>query len=157
MKTGIESRLRDLLLVEDSFGDAILAEEAFAATQPAVRLSIATDGEEALSKLRLEHPFQNAPRPELVLLDLNLPRMGGRAVLEAIRTDPKLNLLPVIVMTASDAAADIHDSYALGANGYIVKPMHFEGLLEIAAAIRQFWFGVAALPPATNRGESNAA
>ena len=156
--SGVERvRPMELLLVEDSFGDAMLAQEAFTATQALTHLSIAGDGEEALKKLRREDPYADWPRPDLILLDLNLPRMDGRSVLTDIKTDPALRTIPVIVMTGSSAVADVHDSYALGANGYIVKPIYFEHLEEIAAAIDRFWFGVAALPSRTPPGQADVA
>jgi CheY-like chemotaxis protein len=132
----------ELLLVEDSFGDAALAQEAFAGARIANNVSIAADGEEALHKLHAG----DRRRPDLILLDLNLPRMSGLAVLQAIRKDPTLCEIPVVVLTGSNAAADVSESYAHGANAYIVKPIHFEGLEEIVAALERFWFDVAALP-----------
>jgi CheY-like chemotaxis protein len=154
-----QTRFVELLLVEDSFGDAVLAAEAFAALNTPLHLSIAGDGEDALRRLRREGAYRNHPRPDLVLLDLNLPRMSGREVLQAIKTCPDLRSVPVVVMTGSDAAVDIDESYGLGANGYIVKPMHFERLEEIVAGIERFWFGVAALPSRTfvEKGQANVA
>ncbi len=135
-----------LLLVEDSFGDAMLAEEAFSAAGGAICLTIAADGEEALCRLRQTPPYDVCPRPDLVMLDLNLPRMSGQAVLQEIKADPSLRSIPVIVMTGSSAAIDIDESYALGATAYIVKPAHFEHLEEVVAAIERFWCGIASLP-----------
>jgi CheY-like chemotaxis protein len=132
----------ELLLVEDNFGDAMLAQEAFASARVANHMSVATDGEEALRNLRAD----DRPRPDLILLDLNLPRMSGLAVLQAIKQDPSLCEIPVVVLTGSSAAADVCESYAHGANAYIVKPIHFEGLEEIVTALERFWFDVAALP-----------
>jgi len=132
----------ELLLIEDSFGDVALAQEAFAGARIANHMSIATDGEEALRKLHVD----DRPRPDLILLDLNLPRMSGLEVLRAIRNDPSLRGIPVVVLTGSSAADDVRESYANGANAYIVKPIHFEGLEEIVTALERFWFDVAALP-----------
>ena len=146
MSERLASRLWELMLVEDSFGDALLAQEAFCAAPWPVKLSIVSDGEEALSKLRQEPPHEQQPRPDLILLDLNLPRTSGRDVLRAIKADPALCTIPLIVMTGSNGEDDVNDSYRLGANGYIVKPLHFERLEEICVAIAQFWFGAAALP-----------
>ena len=135
-----------LLLVDDSFGDAMLAEEAVNLAAPNMRLSRAADGEEALAMLRREPPHGDCPRPDLVLLDLNLPRMSGLALLKAIRTDAVLAPLPVIVMTGSVAMDDVREAYANGANCYIVKPMRFEALVETIEAINRFWFDMATLP-----------
>jgi CheY-like chemotaxis protein len=132
----------ELLLVEDSFGDAALAREAFAGAKLANHLLIAADGEEALRALNA----MDRPRPDLILLDLNLPRMSGLEVLKAIKASPSLREIPVVVLTGSDASADVRESYALGANAYIVKPVHFERLEEIVTALERFWFDIAALP-----------
>lgn len=145
------------MLVEDSFGDAMLAQEAFDAAQSPVNLSIVSDGEEALCKLRREAPHIQWPRPELILLDLNLPRMDGHAVLTAIKADPQLQTIPVIVMTGANSVADIDDCYRLGANSCIIKPMQFERLEEIVAAVEQFWFGVASLPSCASIRRQHAA
>jgi CheY-like chemotaxis protein len=146
MTGGASPVVRRLLLVDDSFGDAMLAEEAMNMAAPNVRLLRAADAEEALAMLRREPPHGECPRPDLVLLDLNLPRMSGLALLRAIRTDAVLAPLPVIVMTGSVAMDDVREAYAAGANCYIVKPMRFEELVETIEAINRFWFDMAALP-----------
>ncbi|MBV9511159.1 MAG: response regulator [Caulobacteraceae bacterium] len=146
MSESPSTKTRDLLLVEDNFGDAMLAQEAFGAMRTPATLSTARDGEEALQRLRREGPYAGSPLPDLVLLDMNLPQMDGLAVLRAIRSEASLRRLPVLVMTGSNAQNEIDACYEAGANGYIVKPMQFEALEEIALAIEQFWFGVAALP-----------
>ncbi len=151
------ARFFELMLVDDSFGDAMLAQEAFATTLRQVHLSIAVSGEEALARLGLKSPKVDGPRPDLILLDLGLPQMDGRAVLRAIKADPGLRTIPVIVMSGSDAAIDVDECYRLGANSYIVKPMYFERLEEIVAAIGAFWFDAAALPLHTSSGQAHAA
>jgi len=144
----IQSRGRpaELLLVEDNRGDVLLVREAFQSAKIRNNLSVASDGEQALSMLRRQGPYDTHPSPDLILLDLNLPRMDGREVLQTIKDDPALQLIPVIVMTSSKAEVDILKSYELRANGYIVKPVTFERLKEIVASIETFWFTVVVLP-----------
>jgi CheY-like chemotaxis protein len=146
----IEARGRpaELLLVEDNYGDVLLVREAFRSAKIRNNLSVAGDGEEALSMLRQQGAHADAPTPDLILLDLNLPRMDGREVLQAIKNDPRLQRIPVIVLTSSKAEIDILKTYELRANGYIVKPVTFERLQEIVASIETFWFTVVVLPPA---------
>lgn len=141
-------RPAELLLVEDNYGDVLLTREAFRDAKIANHLSVAGDGEEALRRLRREEGFGDHPRPDLILLDLNLPRMDGREVLQAIRSDPGLARIPVIVLTSSKAEVDILKSYDLKANGYIVKPVDFDRLKEVVASIECFWFTVVVLPTA---------
>ena len=97
--------------------------------------------------LRREAPHQSCPRPDLILLDLNLPRMDGREVLRAVKSDPALQTIPVVVLTSSKADTDVIKSYRLSANGYIVKPVDFERLTEIVASLETFWFSVVVLAP----------
>jgi two-component system, chemotaxis family, response regulator Rcp1 len=143
----IEARGRpaELLLVEDNYGDVLLTREAFRSAKLSNNLTVAGDGEEALAMLRRKGSHSNRPKPDLILLDLNLPRMDGREVLHAIKNDPELRLIPVIVLTSSKAEVDILKSYELRANGYIVKPVTFERLQEIVASIESFWFTVAVI------------
>jgi chemotaxis family two-component system response regulator Rcp1 len=115
-----------LLLVEDSPGDVRLTREVFRDANSAVQLHIATDGVEAMAFLRHEREHADAPRPDLILLDLNLPKLDGRDVLALIKEDGALRSLPTVVLTASDAAADIVNSYQLRANCYLTKPMHLD-------------------------------
>ena len=138
----------EILLVEDNPGDARLTREAFA--QGTVRNTIhhARDGEQAMAFLRREAPYQSAPRPDLVLLDLNLPRRSGREVLEDIKTDPALREIPVVVLTSSQAQEDILTSYRLHANCFITKPGDLEALIQVAHSIEQFWFKLVQLPSA---------
>jgi two-component system, chemotaxis family, response regulator Rcp1 len=149
-------RSAELLLVEDNYGDVLLTKEAFRSAKIANNLTVAGDGEEALRILRKEGPYADAPTPDIILLDLNLPRMDGQEVLKAIRADPALKLIPVIVLTSSKADADIKQSYALKANGYVVKPVDFERLKEIVALIESFWFTVVILPTAAPTDVSHA-
>jgi chemotaxis family two-component system response regulator Rcp1 len=150
-------RPAELLLVEDNYGDVLLTREAFQDAKIANNLSVASDGEEAMSRLRREGPFSDHPRPDLILLDLNLPRMDGREVLQAIRADPELARIPVIVLTSSKADIDVVKSYDLHANGYIVKPVDFDRLKEIVNSIETFWFTVVVLPTALRADLSHAA
>jgi chemotaxis family two-component system response regulator Rcp1 len=149
-------RPAELLMVEDNYGDVLLARKAFLGAKIANNLSIAGDGEQALAMLRREGLHRQQPRPDLILLDLNLPRMDGREVLAAIKTDPELQRIPVIVLTSSSADNDILKSYALNANGYIVKPVNFERLREVVASLESFWFSVVVLPTMAPKGEVHA-
>jgi CheY-like chemotaxis protein len=148
-------RSAELLLVEDNYGDVLLTSEAFRSAKIGNNLAVAGDGEEALAMLRREGAFADQPRPDLILLDLNLPRMDGREVLRAIKSDPALQRIPVIVLTSSKADIDILKSYELQANGYIVKPVTFERLQEIVASLESFWFAVVVLaPPPCERSDA---
>jgi len=140
-------RAAELLLVEDNDGDVLLVREAFRSAKIRNNLSVAGDGEEALCVLRREGSYAARPLPDLILLDLNLPRMDGREVLQAIKADPELRTIPVIVMTSSNAEIDVLKSYQLSANGYIVKPVDFERLQEIVASLESFWFSVVVMAP----------
>jgi two-component system, chemotaxis family, response regulator Rcp1 len=150
-KLTVEARGRpaELLLIEDNYGDVLLTREAFRSARISNNLAVAGDGEQALAMLRREDPYADQVTPDVILLDLNLPRMDGREVLEAIKSDPKLQRIPVIVLTSSKAEIDIVKTYDLGANGYIVKPVTFERLQEIVASIETFWFSVVVLANAT--------
>ena len=138
--------LTDILLVEDSPGDARLTREAFADARLDVRLSTVRDGEEAMAFLRRQGDYTEAPRPDLVLLDLNMPRKNGREVLEEIRSDDDLRHLPVVVLTTSNADRDILDCYRHWANCYVVKPMDFERFMEVVQCIENFWLSIVRLP-----------
>src|SRR5579872_2572943 len=143
-----QGRPAEVLLVEDNYGDVLLAREAFLRAKFASNLAVAGDGEQALSMLRQEDAHADQPVPDLIVLDLNLPRMDGRAVLSAIKSDPSLRRIPVIVMTSSKADVDVRDAYALKANGYVIKPADFERLQEIVVSLASFWFTVAVLSTA---------
>jgi len=129
-------RPAELLLVEDNYGDVLLTREAFRSARIRNNLAVAGDGEQALAMLRQEGQFSGQRRPDLILLDLNLPRLDGREVLNAIKSDPGLQRIPVIVLTSSKADIDILKSYELQANGYIVKPVNFERLLVLGGGAR---------------------
>jgi len=137
----------EILLVEDNPGDARLTREALAQSKIKNNLSYARDGEEAIAFLRRLPPFSDAPTPDLVLLDLNLPRRDGREVLEDIKKDPKLRHIPVVILTSSQAEEDILRSYRLHANCFITKPVDFEQLTKVVHGIEQFWFTLVKLPP----------
>jgi two-component system, chemotaxis family, response regulator Rcp1 len=140
--------LRRLLVVEDSESDVELLREALADSEPAVELDVVRHGEDALSFLRREGEFEAAARPDLVVLDLNLPRMGGFEVLKALRADvdPRLRRLPVVVFTTSSATRDVDAAYDLHASSFVTKPTAFEHYLETVRAFREFWLRVARLP-----------
>jgi len=150
-------RAAELLLVEDNYGDVLLAREAFLTAKIRNNLVVAGDAEEALRMLRREGRHANQVRPDLILLDLNLPRMDGRELLKLIKADAEWSAIPVIIMTSSKAEADVLQSYELCANGYIVKPVNFERLREIVDALEVFWFEVVVLPPNPLAGQSRAA
>ncbi|SRR5688572_17783317 len=137
----------EILLVEDNPGDARLTREALAQSKVKNNLSHARDGEEAIAFLRRQPPFTDAPTPDLVLLDLNLPRRDGREVLEDIKKDPNLRHIPVVILTSSQAEEDILRSYRLHANCFITKPVDFEQLTKVVLGIEQFWFTLVRLPP----------
>jgi chemotaxis family two-component system response regulator Rcp1 len=136
----------DILLVEDNPGDVRLTKEALSDAKVLNRLTVAVDGVEALAALRREGRFANAPRPDIILLDLNLPRKDGRAVLAEIKKDPNLRRIPVVVLTTSIAEEDILRTYDLHANCYIAKPLDLEEFITVVKSIEDFWFTVATLP-----------
>jgi two-component system, chemotaxis family, response regulator Rcp1 len=137
----------EILLVEDNPGDIRLTQEALKDSKIRNNLSVVRDGEEALAFLRREGNFARVPRPDLVLLDLNLPRVDGREVLEVIKTDDSLKRIPVVVLTTSDDEKDILASYNLHANCYITKPVDLNRFVEIVKSIEGFWFQIVKLPP----------
>lgn len=135
-----------VLLVEDSPGDVRLTKDAFRDANSSAQLHVATDGVEAMAFLRQEHPFMRAPRPDLILLDLNLPKMDGREVLAYIKKDDSLKLIPTVILTTSDAEVDIAISYQLQANCYFSKPVELEVFEKIVATINDFWLKKVKLP-----------
>lgn len=137
----------DILLVEDSAADVRLTREALRNTKLINRLTVANDGVQALAMLRREGEYADLPRPHLILLDLNLPRKNGRAVLEEIKEDPELKRIPVVVVTSSTAEEDVVRSYELHANCYITKPLELANFVEVVKAIEDFWVGIVKLPP----------
>lgn len=142
----ILGRPAELMLVEDNYGDILLAQEAFRACKIANRLHIARDGEVALKMLRKEAPYGDQVTPDLILLDLNLPRKDGREVLAEIKGTPELGKIPVVILTGSRAELDVVCSYELNANCYIVKPIDFQQLQQVVNSIQDFWFSVVLLP-----------
>jgi chemotaxis family two-component system response regulator Rcp1 len=138
----------NILLVEDNPGDVRLTIEALKEGKVHNHLSVVSDGVEALTFLRNQGPFSEAPRPDLVLLDLNLPKKDGREVLAEIKDDPSLRRIPVVVLTTSEAEADVLKSYALHANCYITKPVDLEQFINVIGKIEDFWFSIVKLPAA---------
>jgi chemotaxis family two-component system response regulator Rcp1 len=136
----------EVLLVEDSVGDVRLTREAFREANPLVHLDVATDGVEAMAFLRHEGAHVNAPRPDLILLDLNLPKMDGREVLAHIKDDDALKTIPTVVLTTSDAEADIIKSYQLQANCYLSKPVELEAFESLVKSVNDFWLMKVKLP-----------
>ena len=139
----------EILLVEDNPGDVRLAQEALREGEVHNNLHVASDGEEALRFLRRERGYEQAVRPDLILLDLNLPKLDGREVLSEIKADPSLRRIPVVVLTTSDADSDIARSYDLHANCYITKPVDIEQFIVLVQSIEAFWFTIVKLPPAS--------
>ena len=138
---------RRILLVEDNAGDVRLTREALREAEVAVELVAVPDGEHALEFLRNEGAYGDAKRPDLILLDLNLPKKNGLEVLEEIKGDPELRRTPVIMLTTSSSARDITACYDRGVNCYVVKPLELDDFTGLVQAINRFWFEVAQLPP----------
>ena len=137
----------DILLVEDNEGDVHLTLEALKLAKVSNRVHVTSDGAEALVFLRQEEPFRDAPRPDLVLLDLNLPNIDGREVLDEMKKDPQLRTIPVVVVTSSAAEQDIVRTYSLNANAYVTKPVDLNQFLHVVSAIGEFWLQIVRLPP----------
>lgn len=137
----------EILLVEDSPGDVELTQEAFHEAKITNRLHVTRDGEEALEFLYQRGRHEHAVRPDLVLLDLNMPGKNGKEVLAIIKEDENLKEIPVIVLTSSEAEMDIAKSYQLHANAYIIKPVSLQQFLQIVEAVEMFWLSVVRLPP----------
>jgi chemotaxis family two-component system response regulator Rcp1 len=137
----------DILLVEDNPGDVRLTREALKEGKVINKLNVVGDGLEALAYLRHEGRYAKLPHPDLILLDLNLPKMDGREVLEKIKTDPKLRRIPVVILTTSKSEEDIIMSYDLHANCYITKPVDLDQFITVVMAVEDFWFTIVKLPP----------
>ena len=135
-----------ILLVEDNPGDVRLTQEAFKESKFFHKLYVTKDGEEALDFLNQKGEFQYVPLPDLILLDLNLPKKSGREVLAEIKNDPNLKHIPVVVLTTSEADEDVLNSYKLHANCYITKPVEFDKFLDIVKKIEDFWLSIVKLP-----------
>jgi len=136
----------DVLLVDDDPGDTLMIREAFEHNKVKNALECVADGVQAMQYLRREGEYANAPRPDLILLDLNLPRMDGREVLAEIKSDPQLVTIPVVVLTTSHAEEDVLRSYQLHANAYVTKPVDFERFIEVVRQIDEFFVTVVKLP-----------
>lgn len=136
----------DVLLVEDDAGDVLMTREAFEHYKIRNELHVVTDGEQALQFVRRQGSFADAPRPGLIMLDLNLPRRDGLEVLAELKADPELRVIPVVILTTSQAEEDIVRSYALHANAYVTKPVDFEQFIEVIRQIDNFFITVVKLP-----------
>jgi chemotaxis family two-component system response regulator Rcp1 len=143
---GTDAAPIEVLLVEDSPGDVRLTREAFKDAKVHINLHVASDGAKAMAFLKREGEHAKAPRPDLILLDLNLPKKDGREVLGEIKEDPSLKTIPVVILTTSSSEADILRSYQLHANCYITKPVGLEGFLTVVKSIDSFWLSVVRLP-----------
>src|SRR5450755_1826899 len=146
---GAEGMPIEVLLVEDSPGDVRLTQEAFRDANRAIRLHVATDGVEAMAFLRKEGAHAYAPRPDIILLDLNLPKMDGREVLAHIKADSCLKTIPTVILTTSEAETDIVKSYQLQANCYLTKPVQFDEFASLVKIINDFWLTKVKLPQQT--------
>lgn len=136
----------NILLVEDNPGDVDLTREALEAAKVANRLFVCEDGEQALDFLFRRGEYADVPRPDLILLDLNLPKKSGQEVLEEIRADAELTKVPVVILTTSQADEDVCHAYRLHANCYVMKPVNFKQFLKVIQAIEEFWLEVVKLP-----------
>ena len=143
----------EILLVEDSPADVLMTREAFEQARLVNTLHVVDDGEQALAFLRQEGMYASSPRPDLILLDLNLPRKNGVEVLAEIKSDPQLQTIPVVILTTSHTEQDILSSYDLHANCYIVKPVGFEKFFKAVQSIQDFWFSVVTLPTEVSDGK----
>ncbi|MGC8529640.1 MAG: response regulator [Leptospirillia bacterium] len=136
----------EFLLVEDNPGDVRLTKEALKDSKVRNNLNVLGDGLRALAFLRREAPYENAPRPDIILLDLNLPRMDGRELLSHIKADPKLKRIPVVVITSSEAEQDILRTYDLHVNCYVTKPVDLDQFIKVVQSIETFWLTIVQLP-----------
>lgn len=136
----------EILLVEDNEGDVFLTKKAFERAKIINNITVATDGEQALEILRKENDHENAARPDIILLDINLPKKNGKEVLAEIKEDASLRRIPVVVLTSSKAEQDIVKTYDLNASSYIVKPIDINKFQDVVSAIEDFWFSVVVLP-----------
>ncbi|GDX10525.1 response regulator [Verrucomicrobiota bacterium] len=139
-------RTVEILLVDDNIGDVVLTKEALKGAEFPNRVSVVRDGCEALEFLRRTGKFANASRPDLILLDINMPRKNGCEVLEEVRSDEDLRLIPIVILTSSEAEDDIRRSYELGANCFVTKPADLDEMVRVVQAINHFWITIAKLP-----------
>lgn len=135
-----------VLLIEDNPGDADLTKETLEAGKILVDISVAIDGPSALDRLLRRPPFENVDLPDVILLDLNLPKMDGKAVLAEVKKHEDLRVIPIVILTSSDAEADVVASYRLGASCYVTKPVGLEAFRKIVGSVEDFWFTVVRLP-----------
>ena len=142
----------EVLLVEDSPGDVRLTQEAFRDANRSIHLHVVSDGVEAMAFLRREGTYVNKPRPDIILLDLNLPRMDGREVLAHIKEDDSLKTIPIVILTTSDSEADIVKCYQLQANCYLSKPVQLDAFESLVKSINDFWLTKVKLPQQTRAG-----
>jgi CheY-like chemotaxis protein len=136
----------NILMVEDNLGDILLLNEAFKEGQVTAKMSVVSDGEEALIYLRRGGKYAGMPVPDLILLDLNLPRMDGRTFLRRVKEDPMFRSLPVIVLSSSNLESDVREAYDMSASCYLVKPSDLEGFQKISKFLREFWEGLVRFP-----------
>ena len=147
------ARSAQVLLIEDNHGDAVLTRRAFRRARMPNEITVADTGEKGLSILRREGEFATAPRPDLILLDLNLPHMHGRDFLAQVKTDPDFKRIPVVVLSSSAADSDVAGAYDRHANGYITKPITTETYDDIVERLEQYWFGLMQLPADREPGQ----
>jgi two-component system, chemotaxis family, response regulator Rcp1 len=148
----LNARPIEILLVEDNLGDVRLTQEALKEGKIRNELSIAKDGVEALQLLKQEGEFADASRPDLILLDLNMPRKDGRELLADIKADPELRSIPVVILTTSTDEGDVLKTYNQHANCYIAKPVELGQFIEVVKSIENFWLSIVVLPPNGNKG-----
>jgi len=139
-------RPANFLLVEDNPGDVRLTQEALKSHKLQNNLHVVTDGEEAMAFLRKQGKYKDAPRPDIILLDLNLPKKDGREVLAEIKSEPSLKTIPVVIISSSEAEQDIIKSYNLNANCYVTKPVNFDQFIKVVQSINDFWLTIVKLP-----------
>ncbi|MDE2768357.1 MAG: response regulator [Chloroflexota bacterium] len=137
----------EILLVEDNPGDVRLTQEAVREAKIRNTLNVVNDGEQAIAYVRRQGKYADRPRPDLILLDLNLPRKDGREVLQDLKSDPDLHRIPVVVLTSSEAEQDILRTYDLYANAYVSKPVDLEQFMRVVSSIQDFWLNIVKLPP----------
>lgn len=142
----VNNRLYHVLLVEDNPGDVRLTQEAFSESKRQIALDVVNDGIEAVSYLRKEGPYADKPTPDLVLMDLNLPKWDGREVLKIVKNDENLRRIPVVILTTSSAPRDVQHSYDLHANSFVNKPVDFDQFFDVIQKIEEFWLATSVLP-----------
>ncbi|MDQ1326885.1 MAG: hypothetical protein QG641_165 [Candidatus Poribacteria bacterium] len=147
MEVNAKAKVAEILLVEDNPGDVRLTLEASKENKMFNNISVVNDGVEALAFLRRKGDYSKAPRPDIILLDLNLPKKDGREVLEEIKADDNLKNIPVIVLTTSQSEEDILRAYGLNANSYITKPVDLNQFIRVVKSIEDYWFSIVKLPP----------